>query len=373
MFKFSKTNDGKFEPVGRDKFEISHSNSLEDPDWDEFLLSTPLGEFQQTSMWACVKSLDGWKPLRIVINSDGEIKGGFQLLWRQTRLGRIAYVSRGPVFGKEDPSLIGLVIKLLKQTVKKNSIKALIVQAPAASLTITSYFKNNGFPPNYLVDLITATAVVDLSNGLEKLEGGLSSKTRNKIRQARRKGVTVREGKEGDIGTFFRLMAATCHRQGLKPNPSSERVLREVWTQFRPKKCCRLTVAEYQNTAVSAILCIPFRNNVNVWKIGSLTEYLSFHAIDLLYYDALCWAHSRGYKMCDFGSLDRNLAEIILSGQALPTNNISGRDIFHLRFGVKPMLLPEPFIYIENIFLRSIYRFLSGKIIRKYLPGKRMQ
>src|ERR1017187_3150477 len=73
------------------------SPELEDPYWDDFLKATPLGHFQQSSLWARAKDIEGWRPVRMILTLDGQIAGGFQILTAHTRFGLIGYVSKGPV------------------------------------------------------------------------------------------------------------------------------------------------------------------------------------------------------------------------------------------------------------------------------------
>src|SRR5262245_2268685 len=67
------------------------------PAWDNFLRGTDLGQFQQSSLWAQAKQVDGWQSLRLILEQEQRIVGGFQILWRRTRFGRVGYIIKGPV------------------------------------------------------------------------------------------------------------------------------------------------------------------------------------------------------------------------------------------------------------------------------------
>ena len=73
------------------------SASPTDRCWDDLLCRSGLGQFQQATFWMQAKRAQGWKPIRAIVTLDGEPVGGFQVLWRRSWLGRIAYVSKGPV------------------------------------------------------------------------------------------------------------------------------------------------------------------------------------------------------------------------------------------------------------------------------------
>lgn len=54
----------------------------EDPDWDAFLAKTPGGHYTQSSLWAKMKALSGWKATRLVVAREDSIIAGAQLLTR---------------------------------------------------------------------------------------------------------------------------------------------------------------------------------------------------------------------------------------------------------------------------------------------------
>ena len=78
--------------------ELWCSDLPKDDAWDAFLHDSPLGHHEQTSLWARVKQVDDWQPLRVLAIAGGRIMGGFQVLKKRMRcLGTMGYVSKGPV------------------------------------------------------------------------------------------------------------------------------------------------------------------------------------------------------------------------------------------------------------------------------------
>ena len=92
--------------------------------------------------------------------------------------------------------------------------------------------------------------------------------TEEYVRVANHNGVTIREGTEEDIGLFFNLMVDTCKRQGVKPNPPTEKALRQLWLTFSRRNCLRVTFAEYNHEVLAGSLNIIFGKKVNLWKKG---------------------------------------------------------------------------------------------------------
>jgi lipid II:glycine glycyltransferase (peptidoglycan interpeptide bridge formation enzyme) len=339
---------------------VSVSVVLEDPVWDEFLKSSLLGEFQQSSAWARYKQADGWRCSRTLVKRDQRIAGGFQVLWRPTRFGRIGYVSKGPVAEAEKPEIVDALVGLLIRVANKLRLTALVVHPPGSSRSIAACLAVNNFAPNRILDLITSSLTIDLAAGMEAIEARIKKTRRNLVRQAVRRGVVVREGGEQDIGSFFQLMLKSCRRQGVDPNPSTEAALRELWEASRAAGSCRLTIAESDGRPVSGLFCLLFGKVATIWKKGSSPEHLELHAVDLLYHEALSWASSHGFRFCDFGSLSRRTAEDMTKGLTLSEAQPASRDFFHISFGGTPVLLPEAYLYFPNPLLRRAYRLLAG-------------
>ncbi len=329
--------------------------------WDGFLQSTPLGSFQQSSLWGQVKARERWTPFRSVLSADGRMVGGYQWLERKGRLGRIAYVSKGPVVERETGSDVAMVMDDLLRQARARRVTALVVQPPDLSSIGDEVLKSRGFVVEDLMKVITSTLVVDLSGGIEHVEAGIRKSTRVEIRQARRRGATVREGDVSDAGLFFELMGSTCVRQGVSPNPSSPEAVREILELFGSRGCVRLTFAECEGESVAGVLALLFGSKSFIWKKGWNGKHGRMYPNALLYQESFEWACSHGYRETDFMGLNRQTAEALLSGQALGGDALQSRDQFHLGFGGKPRLLPASYLWIANPAARFVFGFLMGR------------
>jgi len=171
------------------------SREVEDTHWDKFLQETPLGQFQQSTIWARVKATEGWRAVRVVLTVDKEIVGGFQILWQSSWRGRVGYVSKGPVALPGYPGLAEYATELLQRLGRRERFRALVVQPPDFCKQFSARLTVNGFELNMLVGVNETTWVVDLGDGFEAVErhaggqGGLQT-------------VVSRFGKEG--GTTFK-------------------------------------------------------------------------------------------------------------------------------------------------------------------------
>ena len=352
------------------------SPELEDPHWDDFLAANPLGHFQQSSLWARAKSIEGWRPVRGILTLEGRIAGGFQILTRRTRFGLIGYVSKGPVVIQKEDGLLDFMMELVVSTAKANHLKALIVQSPDRGAIDDAIWKRHRFLPNHLVNVISATAMVDLRGETGEVSGRFRKSTLKKIRRAERRGITMRQGDKKDIGTFYRLMLKTCERQQTHPSPSTESALQEIWDAFNPRGGILLFFAQHEGESIAALLCLGFGERITLWKKGWSGKYPDKHPNEFLIYEAIEWSRQRSYKKADFVGLDREIAIALLGGRPLSESQMETRDFFTLGFGAEPVVLPESKIYISNPGFRFLYRYAMtctwGRALAKRLVAGRI-
>lgn len=342
----------------------------DEPVWDDFLGKTPLGQFQQSSLWARAKRIDGWRPVRVLITVDGRLAGGFQILGRKTRFGSVAYISKGPVLVPELDSLKEFAMELVVSTVRAERFRALILQPPDASRMDDFLLARHGFLSNHFVGVNSATLVVDVSCDMAEIVRRMRRTTMLELKRSRKRGIQIREGGESDLPTFFRLMTATCQRQKTIPSPATESALREIWKIFSNAGRSRVAFAEYEGAPVAAAVCLCFGHRVTFWKKGWTGEHRERHPNQMVMYDAIQWSHQQGYKLFDCAAMNRGTALTLLNGQPLSETQKKARDFFLLGYGGTPTLLPESKIYFANPMLRFVYHCLTANpAVRTWIRG----
>ena len=200
---FSKTNYEVINEVwlSDSQFEVLLSTDINDEIWDSFIYSIPGSSYEQMSLWSQVKSLSGWNFVRVIITSDNKIAAGFQILWKQRKIvGRIGYISKGPLIADHHPRLHSFIFNLIKSAAKKNKISALLV------LPYNKYdqeLNEPGFLPNRLVSLIEATTVIDLTQPEDIIKKRMPYMRRKNIKIAASSGYKFREGNESELEHVF--------------------------------------------------------------------------------------------------------------------------------------------------------------------------
>lgn len=327
-------------------------------DWDEFLLGTPEGQFQQSTAWAAAKALEGWQAARAELRQEDEILGGFQLLYKRRRGVKIGYVSKGPVEAGPEPGLRERLQRLLKEAVRELGLAALVVQPPDQALNFWKCAL--GFQPNVVLDIIEATQIIDLDDrDLDSLWSDLSTGTQRKIRRAQNHGVKIREGTIQDVPAFFNLMLATCRRQQVEANPSSIDQIYRLWTHLGASDHVRLTFAAVGENPVSAQIVLHFGDTAYLWKVGWSGDHPEACPNHLLRWESIKFAAEAGFKRYDFMSFPVEGARALLAGAPFPDLEKT-RQWFHIGFGGKPVLLPPARVYLSSKPARLAYRCLCA-------------
>jgi peptidoglycan pentaglycine glycine transferase (the first glycine) len=342
-------------------YRIHHTDAATDEAWDSFLVQTPGGHHVQTSLWAQVKATLGWRAVRVIVTQEGKIVAGAQVLLRSLPLlGAVGYVAKGPLFAKDDPALRRMLYEELKQVARHYRIQQLIVQPPAATSDLPEGAAGVGFHPSAEPVATTTTLLIDLSKDEETLLAAMKPRTRYNLRLSQRKGITVREGGEGELEIYHRLLSATGQRQGFSVYPPHYFIA--MWRLLNPQGFINLLLAEYEGSVVSAQLAIPFGdtvlNKLSVWS----GDYGEHRPNEALQWASIRWAKTHGYRWYDFEGIDLATAQVVLDGATATTTPMHTVTTFKLGFGGEIATSPGAYSYLYNPLFRWGYETIFPKI-----------
>ncbi len=367
MVKSTSSLDTSTKP----NYQIRLSDGIADPNWDAFLAETPGGHHVQTRLWAQVKVLLGWQILRVIVHRGNQIVAGAQILIRPLPLiGAIGFIPKGPVFALNDPELTNLVIDQIVKLVRSRRIYYLILQPPDNGEAFAMQLSDWKFRPSPISAFPTATVQVDLSEELDDILAKMKPKTRYNIRLGLRKGMTVREGTEHDLPTFYRILISTSQRQNFATK--FEAYYAEMNRVFSPYGYFKLFLAEYQGETVSAMFAIPFGDTVLFKRGGWNGQHGNLRPNEVMHWTALKWAKSQGYRYYNFEGIDLLVAKALLRGEPLPNDLLQSVSRFKLGFGGQIVLLPGVYDYVYNPLLRRIYHTLYLKMANWSITEKVM-
>ncbi len=350
-----------------DEIILSWQSTAEhDAEWNAFVAQQPGGRHVQTSMWSSAKQLSGWQPLRLVLTKNDTVIGGCQILWRKKKLvGKIGFISHGPLCDQAEPALQPLVINELKRLVAREKLRALLVQPALIPETLSRHLNSANFVLNndHLLKMIRADTIIDLSLDEEAiLDNMRPHRRRNVRRNARRSaevGLEFIEGGEADLQTAFDLMCQTCVRQGVAANPESVEILQHLWQLYHPAGMLKLFFMRKDEEKVSMCLMVGFRERALVWKIGWNGSFSKYSPNDLLHWECIKWAKSAGYRYFDFGGVDPEMAESILSLKSVEGELRKSTTFYKLEYGGSLIRYPEARVYFPNPLLRWAFMAYS--------------
>ena len=344
-------------------YQVQVSQTVEDSEWDGYIADAPGGNHAQTSLWAQVKALRGWKAVRIKVIQDEQIVAGAQLLLRSLRLvGTIGYVPKGPVISSSDPELPRFVMEKLHELVRAYRLQYLLVQPPSNGDNLATHLPDRGFCQSLTRVMPAATVLIDLSHPLDKILAGMRKKTRYGVRRSQKDGVTVREGAQDDLPTFHRLLTATSQRQGFSPFPLG--YFSDMWHILDPPGYLKLFISEYEGEPVSAQLILSFGDTATAKQFGWSGRHGVHRPNEALDWATIKWAKSHGYRYYDLEGIDRDAAKAALSGEAIPEALQQTPTSYKLGFGGQVVSFPDAIEYVHNPLLRGAYFIVFPKIAK---------
>jgi lipid II:glycine glycyltransferase (peptidoglycan interpeptide bridge formation enzyme) len=340
-------------------FQIEWNGLADDRRWDDFVLAQPDAHHEQTSLWGNVRASSGWTVMRVVMEEGGVIVGGAQvLLLSLRRLVRWAYITYGPCLARDDPLVEEVLLTEIKNHLHHLGALYLIAILPYGAHRSAERMAARGFirPPRAITPFyIRATLVIDTSKSDECLLAEMRASTRHQVRQGMRRGLTFVPGGEADLDVFWKLMVALCARRKTTPNPSHPDFFRELWKQFSPRGWINLFLVKHLDIPVAAALAFPFGGWFRVWKIGWSGEHGELRPNQLLWWEMIRQARSKGFRHFDFVNVD--LAQTANSASANPPVPVSdGPTGFKLGFGGTVKTLPGAYCNFISPLARAAAR-----------------
>ena len=352
---------GGNQPPQRLPSHVGVSRALADPEWDRFVEAAPGGTYQQTSMWAQVKSVAGWRPLRIGLSRDGALVAGCQILLRRVaRFGTVGYVSHGPLVADGGGAALSLVLDSVQRLVRQERLLYLKLQPPPDSADMADALRQRQFVPGRLDPAPRLTVRVDLRQPPEAVLAAMRASSRTNIRQAQRRGVVVRAGRADELPVFLDLVEATCRRKKLRDYPIG--YYQTIWRSFPGR--AHLLLAEYRGEILSSTLLLAFGDTVSYKMGGWSGERRDVRPNELLHWAGMQWARDRGCRYYDLEGIDAAVGEALLSGRDPADLQVPGIIHFKLGLGGEVTRFPGCYDYADRPLLRAALPWAAPRLER---------
>lgn len=324
------------------------SKIVHEPEWDQFVERVPYGQYSQTSLWAQVKSVQGWKPIRILIKDSDQIVAGVQILTKELPVaGKVGVIWRGPLTETNKLELTNVLWQTLMRVCWKSHIYYLAIDLPAEDDTFIHSVRTYGFRETLLGDIdARAEVVLDLSPDLDDIFHHISKNRRKLIHRSETRGVHVREGNERDVPLFYQLHAHSAERLGFVPY--SQKFFETLWRVFAPSQHIKLLIAEYQGQPLSAQINLLFRDTMTAYKIGWSGEYSDLYPNDEIHWHAIRWAKLHGFRWFNFMGIETPVAEALRNGYPIPSEYLHTYSSYKLSFSNQLVFYPPTY---ERVFL----------------------
>jgi len=286
--------------------EVRAVTEVAPPGWDALTVDVPGGHVLQSAVWAVQASEDGWQP-RFVSFTDG---AAALVLTRQRPPlpGFLAYASRGPVAGEGGARGAAARALALGRWARQEGATILAVDPELdADAAFEATLAAGGFVPAEEIQPSRHRLVASWAAGTaeETLFARLSKTTRQRVRSAQRRAVTVREDAAGErLPDLGRFLDAAAIRKGF--TFSSRRGFLAWWRRLLEARRGCLLVAEAGDRFLGALLMYRQGGHLaTAFSADDPAARPSFAGtMQLLRWEAMRLALAAGMPCLDLGGVD---------------------------------------------------------------------
>lgn len=284
--------------------------------FNSFISNHPKGHAMQLWEWGEIKGRTGWKPWRMILETNGEIFAAATILERRLPfLGApIFYCPRGPVVAMDDQEKMEAVFQAIRELAKKTKAILLKIDPDISvnnralmNILRTSGFQSlekgknfEGVQPKFVFRL-------DISPDEETLLANMHQKTRYNIRLAVKKGVTIRIGTREDLPEFFRVLKETTERDNFLVRSYS--YFEDLYDTLVPAGYGQLFIGEYEGKVIAGTLA--FITGDKAWYVygASSNSHRNVMPNYLIQWEMIRWAKANGCTLYDFRGVSGDLDE----------------------------------------------------------------
>lgn len=279
-------------------------------DWDERIQTLervhPFNAFD----WGKVRSADGWNPVHLIAERDGQVCAAVLLLVKRLPLlpFSIFYAPHGPVCAPDDlAALSALHAKVCEIALRKRAIFVRIDpniqegESPAfermlARLNYVHLEQRwtfwNSPRDEYRIDLRAAATADDLHAALDR-------DTRRCIRKGPKDGLSIEvAATEDDLRAFYDVF---------KDFSVSKRFMargyeyqRQLWASYVSRGRGRLFLAKFEGKVIGGLLCVMFGGKCVAMHMGTPYQYQKLQSYYAYVWESIRWAKENGCEWYSF-------------------------------------------------------------------------
>jgi lipid II:glycine glycyltransferase (peptidoglycan interpeptide bridge formation enzyme) len=268
--------------------------------WDDAAVRSAGGHVLQSSAWARIREQQGWRAEYVAIGDPLPLA---LVLWRDVPLlGRMGYAPRGPIVAPGDGDGLAHALEVLGELARERGAVLVKVDPELDQGEAAPVLAHAGYVRGPDVQPVLATLVLDLAPDLDSVMAGLEKDTRWSVRQAEKRGVTLRAASdEPSLRAFYDLYRTTGKRAHFITRTYD--YYRLVWRTLIDADLATLRLADVQGRAVAGSM---------TWRCGDRDLYMygatndegrkCFAAYALLW-QSIADAKARGARHFDLGGI----------------------------------------------------------------------
>jgi lipid II:glycine glycyltransferase (peptidoglycan interpeptide bridge formation enzyme) len=325
--------------------------------WDDLVTSTPGTDVNQLSVWARVRSFEGFTAAYLFARRDGRLLGGALVLLRRVPgVGHVGYCSYGPLIAGHVEDRAEVVEQLSSAMSRLRGVQMLFVQPAENCEDVRAALLRHGFRPSTAGIAPIGSVRLDLSVGLDEIRGALPPRLRSFIRRWPAAGVAVRQGDLEDIPVLARLMGTAAEARGYSRPPRPE-YLRHLYSELSRTGNAAMFIGEVRGVPATADVVTMCGSMVR----GRLSGFdrtgdggrLSVPTAAR--WEIIQWGKGLGYRWLDFGGLKEATLADVLDRGIQHSDGWSGSDLAKLKFGGEAFRYPGPVELVRSRVVRRAY------------------
>ena len=282
-------------------------------EWDDWVENSPGGgHVLQSHAWGEFKRRLGWRPLRLLLEREGEVVGAGQFLLYNTLPvpGRLMYCTKGPWLPWDEQRAVATFFDGVRRIAERERAHTVKIEPEVfeEQTDVKQHLRALGFS-NARYDLnFSTTIVMDLSPSEREILDKMSGKskkgktTRYNINLANRKGVEVFQPQDfrWAFDTLFSWLQDLEKTKESFVNRRSREYLWEMMSKMHDADQGHFFFASHEGTPLSGAFVFTFGKKLWFMYGASGREKRKLQGTYLLQWEIMRWAKRRGITYCDF-------------------------------------------------------------------------
>jgi len=130
----------------------------------------------------------------------------------------------------------------------------------------------------------------------------LSKKARNAVRQAKKRGLELKEASESDLKAYFQLHKSTMRRRMAYGLGFDWQFYRNLYSSLVKTQRIKILLASHEGVTIAGIVVLTL-NRKGYWlSAASLSEYWQYRPNEFLLWSAYKWANRSGISSITLGT-----------------------------------------------------------------------